>query len=277
MFTEQLADYYQKQEVNHFFNLLSQHILNFSPVQQLVQQYTRITESQINKYLSAIKALKTHKPIQYIIGYEYFKDLKINVNEHVLIPRPETEELVNWVIDSVNNTSSINLVDLCTGSGCIAIALKKHLPAPCSVNAVDISKQALEIAKLNAIENKVDVNFHCIDVLNEINIFKSESMDIIVSNPPYVLQSDKALMNKNVLNYEPHLALFVNDDDPLVFYNKIADVATKILKPNGQLFFEIHENYANEIVQLLKNLQFINIEVRLDIHGKKRMIKAQKL
>jgi release factor glutamine methyltransferase len=237
----------------------------------------------LEKLPTILDELKTGKPVQYILGNTEFYGLPFLVNPAVLIPRPETEELVEWILSSVGSrqwavgSSLVSILDIGTGSGCIAISLKKSLPEA-SVTALDISADALHTAKQNAVINEVDVNFVQKDILeealkSEIENLKSE-ISLIVSNPPYVTLIDKTQMHTNVTDFEPHTALFVPEDNPLLFYKAIADYATKHLADKGMLFFEINESFGNETVDLLKDKGFTAIELRKDMSGRDRMVKA---
>lgn len=223
--------------------------------------------------------LKTGKPVQYILGTAEFYGSKFLVNPATLIPRPETEELVEWILSSQQSKAqqSISIVDIGTGTGCIAISIKKHLNNA-QLSAIDISEQALNTARKNAIVNKVDINFIQRDILNykEENELLNSQFDVIVSNPPYVTNADKALMHSNVLNFEPHAALFVTDDEPLLFYKAIIRFALRMLKTGGELYFEINEAFGKEMIDLLTNNNFKNIELKKDLTGRDRMIKAIK-
>jgi len=213
-----------------------------------------------------VNRLKTKEPIQYIFGETTFHGLKFKVDENCLIPRPETEELVSWILETPKN----KILDIGTGSGCVAVSLSKKLQS--DVKAIDISEKALELARYNAIINDVSVCFSLIDIFE---IEKVEKVDIIVSNPPYVLESDKYNMNENVLAFEPHIALFVPDENSLKFYKQIINIAKKSLNKDGFIYFEIHEKKSNQIIDLLSKNNFSNIELRKDLQGKDRMIKAQ--
>ncbi len=232
---------------------------------------------QIENLVSILSQLKTGKPIQYILGKTEFYGLTFNVNQSVLIPRPETEELVEWVLSAVNNNKLIggNIIDIGTGSGCIAISLKNNLPA-FTVAAIDISAEALQIARSNAELNNAEVKFIEGDILNVTPEIERLKADIIVSNPPYVTLHDKTQMHSNVTDFEPHTALFVPENDPLLFYREIAVFASAHLSQNGLLFFEINESFGNETVELLTANGFINTELRKDMSGRDRMIKASK-
>ena len=222
-------------------------------------------------------------PVQYVLGFAWFYGIKFKVNNSVLIPRPETEELVEWVLETINALKNIEnplkIIDIGTGSGCIPIILKIKNPS-LEVTAIDVSESALITASRNAARNNVPMDFKRIDILNENDWIPLSHFDIIISNPPYIPHAEKALMEDNVLSHEPHLALFVDDDNPLVFYEKIADFAIKHdsfpLKTNAQrlLFFECNEFNAYEVVSMLHKKGFENIELKKDMSGKDRMIKA---
>lgn len=234
-----------------------------------------LSVDQQKKAKEFIEELTTGKPLQYVIGHTEFYGLPFKVNPSVLIPRPETEELVEWVLNSDLPGSAINILDVGTGSGCIAISLKKHLPHA-NVWAMDISAEALITAKQNAELNDVKVNFIEADVLNLTHNLQliTHNLNLIISNPPYVTPADKDQMHTNVTDFEPHTALFVPQDDPLLFYNAIAGLAAKNLIEGGLLFFEINESYGNETVEMLKAKNFTQVELRKDMSGRDRMIKA---
>jgi release factor glutamine methyltransferase len=222
-----------------------------------------------------LRELSTGKPLQYVLGHTEFYGLPFKVNPSVLIPRPETEELVEWVLKSDLPHTAINILDIGTGSGCIAISLRKNLPKA-NVWAIDISAAALVTAKQNAELNNVEVNLIEEDILNltHNSQLTTHNYNIIVSNPPYVTPTDKDLMHTNVTDFEPHTALFVPQDDPLLFYKAIADLAADKLATGGLLFFEINESYGDETIEMLKSKLFQNIELRKDMSGRDRMIKA---
>lgn len=220
-----------------------------------------------------VAELKLQKPIQYTLGETEFFGINLKVNPHVLIPRPETEELVDWILRSKANDYP-NILDIGTGSGCIAIALAKHLPAA-RVYALDISHDAITLAKQNSMNANAHVSFIHDDILSVPNRIEGSPFDIIVSNPPYVRESEKQLMQSNVLDNEPHLALFVKDTDPLIFYKAIAQTAKNHLKPNGTIFCEINEAFGEETADVFKDFGFNDIEVRNDINGKERMLRAR--
>jgi release factor glutamine methyltransferase len=234
-----------------------------------------ISESELLKFNAAAKELKLQKPLQYVLGRADFYGLKFNVNGNVLIPRPETEELVHLIIKDIKagGEKNLSILDIGTGSGCIAISLKKHLPFA-DVSAVDVSEKVLELARLNAEQNNTVINFLQQDILSETTSVYPSSIDIIVSNPPYVRISEKDEMEKNVLDHEPHLALFVENDDALLFYRKIADHALKMLRPGGRLYFEINAFLGPETRDLIVEKGFKNVELIKDINGKNRILRG---
>lgn len=273
-FFNELNSVYPIQELESFYKLLLHHF-NFNQIDVALNPSIELSEVQLNFYKIAITKLKEEIPIQYILGKTDFYGLLFNVNNDVLIPRPETEELVEWILNNQKNNSAENLsiLDIGTGSGCIAISLKKTL-SNSDVYALDISEKALEIAKSNAHFNNVTINFIQSDIINTPDL--KHQFDIIVSNPPYVRTSEKEQMKKNVLNNEPLIALFVADENPLIFYEKICQLAQKNLKIGGSLYFEINQFYGKEMIELLKKYNFQNIELRKDFYDVDRMIKAVK-
>ena len=206
--------------------------------------------------------LRRHIPIQYVFGHTDWMGLRLHVTPATLIPRPETAELVEWILSSCDQQKPLRIADIGTGSGCIAIALKKKCPI-WQVQGIDISSEALEVAKMNAQENNVDIEWKRLDILSET----SEQVDIIVSNPPYICNREKVDMDSRVLDYEPHTALFVPDNDPLLFYRRIASI--KIAR---SIFFEINEAYSNEVCDMMQSLGYIDIQLKTDIYGKPRMV-----
>ena len=240
-----------------------------------------ISEQQEASLQHILEELKTGKPIQYVLGETEFYGLPFKVNPSVLIPRPETEELVDWILIEIRNSDLLNdingngnILDIGTGSGCIPIAIKKFLPE-FNISALDVSKGAIETAKINAELNQTEIEFIEDDILNPSQLFLlNKQYTIIISNPPYVRESEKTAMHNNVLGHEPHLALFVADDNALIFYSRIADFAKTNLVKGGMLFLEINENLAPKTIDLLEGKGLRNIELRQDIRGKNRMIKA---
>jgi len=269
IFHFELDSIYPKEEVTSFFYLAIEHYLNLERFVLALQPNLVISKSQEQPLFEAMAQLKLERPVQYILGTTQFMDLDFRVNENVLIPRPETEELVRWIIsDCENQESKINILDIGTGSGCIAIALAKNFKNA-RVYALDVSEGALEIAKENAINNQTDLKFVQADILilDKLEI----KFDIIVSNPPYVRMMEKDKMNSNVIEHEPEMALFVSDDDPLVFYRKIVKFAQSNLKKKGMLYFETNQYLAEETKELLKE-KFSKIELRKDIYDNYRMM-----
>jgi len=281
-FLQELSPLYDEKEIESFFYIVLECFHNKKRIDLALNPEMEMDALQLLRWESVLSELKKEKPIQYILGETEFYGLPFLVNENTLIPRPETEELVDWILQStkleVQNTK-LNILDIGTGSGCIAISLAKNLPNA-QVAAIDVSEKALVIAKENAKVNAVEVNFIQTDILKmddldqlpTSNFQLPTHFDIIVSNPPYVRNLEKVEIKPNVLAYEPHLALFVEDTDALLFYRKIAELALKNLSENGQLYFEINQYLGKETVQLLENLGFKNIELRKDIYGNDRMI-----
>jgi len=283
-FVSSLLDYYPETEILSFFYLLSQHILEMRRIDVSLNHDIKISKNDEEAFQNSIDKLKKQEPIQYIIGETEFYGLPFKVNDSVLIPRPETEELVDWIISKFRiQNSEFRILDIGTGSGCIAIALASNLPNV-KILALDISKKALQIAKFNAELNNVNVEFIEANILKwqqETGIKNLEledlKLDVIVSNPPYVRALEKEKMSTNVLNHEPHLALFVEDNNPLLFYREIIHLARKILRKKGELFFEINEYLGKELVRLLNDEGFVDVVLKTDIFGKDRMIKGIKL
>lgn len=279
-FNSELLGYYPESEVSSFFHILSENILKLKRIDIALNLYQVVSGKKYDKFQVALERLKNYEPIQYIIGETEFFGLPFKVNNDVLIPRPETEELVDWIINIVDKKDSLKVLDIGAGSGCIAISLAKNLPKA-KVYGLDVSPEALKVAQENAKLNEVDVEFIEANILDEDNVMLSLSkhlinFDIIVSNPPYVRQLEKEEIKKNVLDNEPHLALFVEDNDALQFYKAISEFAVNNLSENGLLFFEINEYLGDEMIQLLKEYNFSNIELKKDLFGKNRMIKATK-
>lgn len=294
IFLSELGPVYPSQEIESFFYLLMEAYLNRTRVDLALEPNKKISSETEQKFDSALVKLKKEYPIQYIIGRTEFYGLTFIVNEDVLIPRPETEELVDWVIppkspkgglpktqnlphhayrQEIRQTGSkLRILDIGTGSGCIAISLAKNIPNA-EVWALDISQKALILAKENAKKNDVKINFKVKDILKTTDL--ESKFDIIVSNPPYVRELEKKQMQNNVLKYEPSTALFVNDKNPLLFYDKISDLAIKSLNPNGKLYFEINQALGKDIHVLLIDKGFKKIELKNDIYGENRMVKAE--
>jgi len=277
LFHEELKDHYPHDEIEAFIFSTYHELFNFSKSDIRLRKNSPVKTKDADTLYNVIKDLKTSKPLQYILGRTEFYNCKIRVNEHVLIPRPETEELVQLILDnetrSEHEQAELNILDIGTGSGCIAIALKKNVPEA-NVSAIDISEEALLVAKTNAILNQTKINFLQADILSPVQAPNSSAhkFDIIVSNPPYVRSSEKDKMHSNVLDHEPHLALFVDDRDPLIFYKNITDFSAHNLSANGKIYFEINEALGNDIKKLLEQKGFRSVEVTKDMSGKDRIV-----
>ena len=269
----ELDTLFPSEEVGSFFYMLIEAYYSVSRLDLALDSGLEVENESL--ILHALEDLKQQKPIQYILGETEFYGLTFKVNKNTLIPRPETEELISWVLKMKPENKNLNILDIGTGSGCIAISIAKNIPNA-KVYALDVSENALVVAKENAKNNNVDVIFVNEDILavSNKNLEKQTQFDIIVSNPPYVRHLEKKMMEPNVLDNEPHLALFVDDDNPLQFYKAITEFAVKNLKENGMLFFEINEYLGNEMIQLLKSNNFKNIQLKQDFFKKDRMIKG---
>ena len=282
IFHKELYDLYPKEEVDSFFYMLIEHYLKLERFVLAMQPDLVITKEEEQPLFEALSKLRLQHPIQHIIGKAFFMNMDFIVNEKVLIPRPETEELVRWILNDFKvdpnslpamHSPGLRVLDIGTGSGCIAISLAKNLPKS-TVYALDISMDALEVASTNAVKAKVDVTFFEKDILNPSPSMHDLKFDLIVSNPPYVRELEKSEMGKNVLNHEPKEALFVTDENPLMFYEAITEFAVLLLKPNGKLFFEINQYLGKESQQLLQDHNFSEIELRKDMFGNDRMLKG---
>ncbi|MDX1759587.1 MAG: peptide chain release factor N(5)-glutamine methyltransferase [Arenibacter algicola] len=271
----ELDPLFPKEEVDSFFYLVIDHYLGLERFILAMQPNLVVSKENEDPLFFALSQLKQERPIQHILGKAHFCELEFRVDENVLIPRPETEELVYWIINEVQKgdpREEVKILDIGTGSGCIAISLAKNLPNA-KVYALDISKKALQIAGENAMDNGVDIVFLEADILS-LEGFK-DKFDVIVSNPPYVRELEKLEMKNNVVEHEPGLALFVSDGDPLIFYKKITRFALSHLKKGGVLFFEINQYLGEEMEQLLEAENFSEIELRKDMFGNDRMLKGQ--
>jgi len=277
LFQNELNGLYEVEEIDSFFYILIDFHLGLNRLKYALNPEQFFSKDRLEPILVGLKKLNKNIPVQYIIGETEFFGLPFKVNSSVLIPRPETEELVQWILnDELTSKKDISILDIGTGSGCIAISLAKKLPNAL-VYALDVSKDALKVASQNSELNHVKVEFIEADILNSNSWnsnFKNLRFDIIVSNPPYVREEEKELMKANVLNNEPHLALFVDDHDPLKFYKAISHFAVDNLKGKGGLFFEINEYLGNSMGQLLKEYNFSDVELKQDIFKKDRMIKG---
>lgn len=286
-FINQLKSVYDGAEAKEIAFHILHYLTGVSKSRFLLNKQQQISEEHEKSMLDIVEQLKSGKPLQYIIGETEFYGLTFKVGPSVLIPRPETEELVDWILNEVRSlrsdagnsdlrpqTSNFTILDIGTGSGCIAISLKNHL-SEAEVYALDKFEDALGIAKANAVLNKTEINFIQADVLLEATFIPDVPYSIIVSNPPYITLGEKKEMHRNVLDHEPHSALFVANESPLIFYDRIADFASKYLVDYGFLFFEINESFGKEIVELLQKNGFYDIDLKKDLQGKHRMVKAR--
>ena len=274
IFREKLKSLFEVNEIDFYFKTVLQSIFNIEQTALALSPTKLFNENQKRELEKVLKQLLQEQPLQYIIGKAYFRSLTLTVNSSVLIPRPETEELVNWVLeDHQNLEEKQTLIDFGTGSGCIAIALAKEQPS-FEVTAIDFYSSVFNLAKQNAIKNKTSVSFLQHDIL-QLNMLKL-NVDIIVSNPPYIPPSEQREMKPNVLNYEPHLALFVPENDPLIFYRSILEYGLLYLVSDGLIYFEINPRFLSEMKSLILSFKVYSILERKDIFGKLRMLRVQK-
>ena len=324
LFRNELENLYATEEIETFIFFSFSEYFGFSRSDMVLKKDMRLSESELLKFFRVIRKLKLHVPIQYILGNTEFYGLKMKVNEHVLIPRPETEELVDWVIEGESKvqspkskvqspkskvqsskfkvqsskfkvqSSKFKVLDIGTGSGCIAIALKKNMP-DAEVYALDISENALAVAKENAEKNKTEIHFLQGDILgfhrrgaetqsnegDEKNsapqrLCGEKTFEVIVSNPPYIADAEKKTMSANVLDHEPHTALFVPDNDALLFYRAILDFAKEKLAAGGKIYFELNSTYAAAVAELAAEKGFVNCSIRKDLNGNERMLRCER-
>jgi release factor glutamine methyltransferase len=258
-------------EARHFAWLLLDYLRGYTRTDLILKGDETLKPDEVAFVTGALERLSSGEPIQYVLGQTEFLGLTFKVDVRVLIPRPETEELVEWILSDVEN-DKVAILDIGTGSGCIPITLKNNLPNA-SIEAWDVSVDALNLARENALRNKTSVEFKCVDVLDP-TVETTMTFDVVVSNPPYVLTEEKLQMAVNVLNYEPHLALFVENHEPLVFYNAIATLSKSILKPGGKLYFEINRAFGNDVVEMLLSQGYDAVVLRKDLSGNDRMVRA---
>jgi release factor glutamine methyltransferase len=274
IFWDELSTVYELREAQAISRIVFAHVFQIDSLRLSLDRFRLLTTDQQIKLKEILARLLNSEPVQYVLGEAWLCNLKFQVNSHVLIPRPETEELVEWIVDSSQNDSQkLNILDIGTGSGCIAISLSKKI-ANSVVSAIDVSEDAVKIAQKNASANNANVEFVTSDILKcnlEINKY-----NIIVSNPPYISVDEQKNMGANVLEHEPHLALFVPNNNPLLFYESIATKATDALVEGGKLFFEINEQHGTEVVNLLKAKGYSKVELRKDIRGKDRMVMGRR-
>jgi release factor glutamine methyltransferase len=269
----ELEELYSQEEAINIMRIVFQEKLGLSRADMALQNEQTVDDKSRKLIFQIAEKLFEGQPVQQLLGSVHFLNTKLRINKNVLIPRPETEELVDIIIKENREEEDLQILDIGTGSGCIAIALANNLEGSI-VKALDISQPALELARINAIANNAAVDFMNLDILVEENWKKLKTFDIIVSNPPYVLETEKANMHINVLNHEPHVALFVPQDDPLLFYEKISDMALTHLNKTGKLFFEINAAYGQETKKMLLKKGFAEVTLRKDINGKDRFVKA---
>lgn len=271
-----LKGYYSDGEIQQLYINLIESLTGFKRVELISQESRALSTTEEAQYEFWLKLLMQKKPLQYVLATCWFMDLKLYVDERVLIPRPETEELADWMIRELKHLSSPSILDVGTGSGCLALSLKKHLSYS-TVFACDVSLAALDVASKNAGELGLDIDFFHFDLLNFESICPFTGVDVIVSNPPYIPLADCSKLEAHVVNFEPHLALFAPTDDPLIFYKAIGNLALTQLNENGVLYLELHAPYAQETIELYKALGFGCFELRKDMQGLDRMLKVKKL
>jgi release factor glutamine methyltransferase len=271
-FKNALGDLYSIEERDQIIAIIFEYLIGFNKIDLRMKGDLILSEELVDRLGSITKRLLENEPIQYILGFTWFAGLKLKVSPDVLIPRQETEELIDWIIKE-NNIPNPLIFDLCTGSGCIALGLKKNI-SNSQIIAVDVSENALNIASENAISNGLNIDFLLSDILEKD--LNRPDVDIIVSNPPYIRASEAANMKLNVLNFEPHLALFVSENDPLIFYKRLAILAKQSLKKSGKIYLEINENLSAETVEILELQGFHEIRLRKDLNDRYRMVSATK-
>jgi release factor glutamine methyltransferase len=287
-YISQLANIYDKREAANVTDWVFENITGLKKTDRNINKQQELSNESEEQLHRSLQELLQHKPVQYVLGEAWFYKMNFHVNEYVLIPRPETEELVEWVVEDVRSTrheirgmkaahssftlQTLSIIDIGTGSACIGIALKKELNNV-DVLGIDVSNEALAVAKRNAEKLNAHIDFFQVDFLNEKNWDRFPSFDIIVSNPPYIPAEEKNLLDKNVVAYEPHSALFVPDADTFIFYKKIALFAQEHLSDEGKIYVEVHERYAAEVAKIFLQYHFTPV-IKKDIYGKERMIKA---
>jgi len=278
----QLYNIYDNREATNIADLIMEDITGWKKIDRILRKQVPLLPDKISLLEKYTTELLSNKPLQYVLNEAWFYGMKFFVNEHVLIPRPETEEVVEWIKEvcnrqfsvDMNNTNDLAVFDVGTGSGCISIALKKQFPLA-QIFACDISKQALAVAQKNAASHQTDIGWLHMNFLDHTQWQYLPLFDIIVSNPPYIPLKELQTMNQNVVQYEPHLALFVENDDPLLFYNTIARFAKEKMKAGGSIYVEIHEDLGIDVQQLFSDKGFGNIELRKDMQGKDRMVRVR--
>jgi len=269
----ELTSLYPEQEIDGIAAIIFQELFDLQRHEIQFHFNKKVKNDDFKRFMDIVSRLKKHEPVQYILGNTEFYDLRFNLTPAVLIPRPETEELVRWIIEE-NRHVELNILDIGTGSGCIAIALKKNL-AGSKVYASDVSASVIEIAKKNADKLDQVITLFVEDITNKASWIKNRRYDIIVSNPPYIPEKEKKIMGRNVTESEPGKALFVPDDDPLLFYRHIAEFGLIHLDIKGKMYLEIHERFGEKVKELLSTYNYNNIVIRKDINGKDRMVRCE--
>lgn len=272
-FEKRLQHIYDAVESKEIFLLCAEEVLQFSRNTILLQKNRELSDEEETRFHQLLDALETGKPVQYALGYAWFYGMKLLVNDKVLIPRPETEELVSLILSEYRNLAP-TVLDIGTGSGCIPLAIKKNL-ANAQVIGLDISSEALQVAEINAEKEQLTVRFVQADILSKISPFPTQKFDVVVSNPPYITPSEQSAMAENVLHHEPHLALFIPEEKPLLFYKAIAHFAKKHLRPGGKLYFEINRRFGQELKDHLESVGFKDVFIFKDMHGADRMMSAK--
>ena len=285
---EQLRGIYEQEEAINIADLAIEHATGLSKTQRVSKKQSEISELELGQLQKDLQRLKQHEPIQYVMNKAWFYGMELYVDKNVLIPRPETEELVQWIVNDVkasgkdvfirksmqaDETTQLKILDVGTGSGCIALAIKKEMPKA-EVWGCDISEEALNVARRNGSSLDIRVDFQGVNFLDEAQQKHLPTVDIIVSNPPYVPFNDKVQMRSNVVDHEPHTALFVPDKDALIFYKALAEFGKKRLYKNGSIYMEIHEGLGKDVTMLFKDFGYSNIELKKDMQGKDRMVKV---
>jgi release factor glutamine methyltransferase len=285
---EQLKEIYDEQEAANIGSIAIEYITGFSKTERISKKQDQLSASQLDQLHNDLQRLKTGEPIQYIMNKSWFYGMELYVDKNVLIPRPETEELVQWIVDDIkkinkdffvrrpmeaDDTTQLKILDVGTGSGCIALALKKTI-RKAEVWGCDVSEEALNVARRNGSILDIRVDFQGVNFLDEAQQKLLPTVDIVVSNPPYVPLKDKEEMHSNVVDHEPHTALFVSDNDPLIFYKALAEFGKRRLYENGSIYMEIHETLGQDVIDLFKENGYTTIELKKDMQGKDRMIKA---
>jgi release factor glutamine methyltransferase len=274
--TGAIGERYDEREAANIAHIIMEYLTGMSKLDRIVHKTKILSPDQKQRLKEAIEALQRHEPVQYITGTSWFYGMELLVNKNVLIPRPETEELVEWMVQDAAHRHRLHLLDVGTGSGCIPLALKKSRP-DAQVSAIDVSEGALEVARSNAARQRLEVSFLHMDALSPEQMAGLPEFDMIVSNPPYIAQSEQADMQELVWGYEPSLALFVPDHDALLFYRHISLMAQSRLIPGGALYFEINEALGKEVVALMESIGFAEVTLKQDMFGKDRMVKGIKL